>query len=141
MMEVFLKSDPTGQNKFASEDSQEFTVDGLYWRLVNRPRAWRPPTDLYETEELVVIRIEIAGIKEKDFTITLRNRRLVISGIRSDVSERRAYHQMEIPFGEFAVEIEIPFPIHHEQILSNYQDGFLRIILPKTHPNQRTQGA
>jgi len=139
MMEVFLKSDPTGQNKFASEESPEFSADGLYWRLVNRPRAWRPPTDLYETEEFIVVRIEIAGVKDKDYTITLRNRRLVISGMRSDVSERRAYLQMEIPFGEFAVEIEIPYPIQHEQILSNYQDGFLRIILPKTHPIHRTQ--
>src|SRR5512134_1971194 len=106
MMEVFLKSDPTGQNKFAGDENSVFTVDGQYWRLVNRPRAWRPPTDLYETEEFIVVRIEIAGIKEKEYTITLRDRRLVISGMRSDVSERRAYHQMEIPFGEFAVEIE-----------------------------------
>lgn len=139
MIEVFLKSDPTGQNKLASEESPVFTVDGQRWRLVNRPHAWRPPTDLYETEEYIVVRIEIAGVKEADFSITLRNRRLLISGMRSDVSERRAYHQMEIPFGEFAVEIEIPFAIQHEQIASNYQDGFLRIVLPKINPTIQTK--
>lgn len=138
-MEVFLKPDLGSQNKFTSDESQVFTVDGQRWRLVNRPHAWRPPTDLYETEQQIVIRIEIAGVKETDYQIILRNRRLLVTGTRSDVSERRAYHQMEIPFGEFAVEIEIPFAIQYEQIMPNYQDGFLRIVLPKINTNLQTK--
>jgi HSP20 family molecular chaperone IbpA len=134
MMEVYLRSDFGGQNKFSSEENPVFTVDGQRWRLVNRPHAWRPPTDLYETEQSIVIRIEIAGVKENDFNITLRNQRLLVTGIRSDVSERRSYHQMEIPFGEFAVEIEIPYALKYDQILPIYQDGFLRITLPKINP-------
>jgi HSP20 family molecular chaperone IbpA len=138
MMEVFTKSDLSGQGIFSSDESPVFTVDGQRWRLVNRPHAWRPPTDLYETEQSIVIRIEIAGVKESDFSITLRDRRLKINGIRTDISERRAYHQMEIPFGEFAVEIEIPFAIKYDQIVSNYQDGFLRLVLPKIDPTTKT---
>lgn len=138
-MEVYLKPDLGSQNMFKSEESQVFTVDGQRWRLVNRPHVWRPPTDLYETEQQIVIRIEIAGVKESDFQIILRNRRLLVTGMRSDVSERRAYHQMEIPFGEFAVEIEIPFAIQDEQIVPNYQDGFLRIVLPKINTNLNTK--
>jgi HSP20 family molecular chaperone IbpA len=38
---------------------------------------------------------------------------------------------MEIPFGEFAVEIELPLAVDENRVEASYQDGFLKIILPK----------
>lgn len=140
MIDVYLKSDPLGQSMFSSDESPVFIVDGLRWRLVNRSRVWRPPTDLYETEDAVIVRVEIAGMRETDFSIVLRGRSLLISGVRSDVPERRAYHQMEIPFGEFAIEIELPVSIAAEQVISSYLDGFLRIGLPKIYTRSNPAG-
>ena len=87
------------------------TPEGIHWRIAMRPHLWRPPTDMYETEEAIVIRVEIAGMREQDFNVALEDRTLTIRGIRSDTSERRAFHQMEIPFGEFSTEVELPAPI------------------------------
>ena len=91
---------------------------------------------MYETVENIVIRVEIAGMREQDFSVALEDRTLTIRGIRTDPTERRAFHQMEIPFGEFSTEVELPVPIIPEGVEAIYRDGFLQITLPKAHPQQ-----
>jgi HSP20 family protein len=99
-----------------------------------RPHVWRPPTDVYETEDAIVIRVEIAGMREQDFSVALEDRTLTIRGIRSDPTERRAFYQMEIPFGEFSTGVELPAQIVPEGVEAVYRDGFLQITLPKARP-------
>jgi HSP20 family protein len=137
MVEMALKKDETPRvNKSASEDPQILASDGTRWRFITRPLVWRPPTDVYETDEVVVIRVEIAGMREEDFSISLEDRFVVVRGIRPDTSERRAYHQMEIPFGEFSTEIELLCAVSPKGIEALYQDGFLRIVFQKESPYQ-----
>jgi HSP20 family molecular chaperone IbpA len=64
----------------------------------------------------------------------LDGRILVIRGVRADNAERRAFHQMEIRFGEFGIEIEMPAPVQASEVQATYQDGFLRVLLPKGRP-------
>jgi HSP20 family protein len=80
--------------------------------------------------------VEIAGMRESDFKLSLQERLLLIRGVRPDVLERRAYHQLEIPFGEFASEVELSVPVVAEQVTAEYKEGFLKIILPKARPQQ-----
>jgi HSP20 family protein len=92
---------------------------------------------MYETEDNIVIRVEIAGMREQDFTVALDDRTLTIRGMRSDPTGRRAlYQQMEIPFGEFSTEVELPAPILPDGVAAIYRDGFLHITLPKARPQQ-----
>jgi len=118
-----------------SPDEPPYLFSGtVNWRLSVRPHAWRPPTDIYETEERFFVRIEIAGMKENQFSITVKNNTLAISGVREDVPERRAFHQMEISFGEFSIEVEFPIQVDVERVEADYSDGFLRVTLPKVQP-------
>jgi HSP20 family molecular chaperone IbpA len=43
---------------------------------------------------------------------------------------------MEIRFGEFNIEIELPFAVDEEQVRAVYDKGFLRVQFPKAHPRQ-----
>jgi HSP20 family protein len=115
-------------------DNNEYMI--VNWRVNSRPRAWRPPTDVYEHEDKFVVRVEIAGMNENDFSISLDQNVLTIRGVRADIPERRAYHQMEINFGEFATAVEILSPIDTERVRAEYQNGFLWVILPKAQPKQ-----
>jgi HSP20 family protein len=117
-----------------SEDLQNPLTETSRWRIISRPHAWRPLTDVYEMEDTIVIRVEIAGMRESDFTISLVERNLTIRGIRQDTSERRAYHQMEIPFGDFSTEIELPYQIVSDKVEAIYREGFLKITLPIAQP-------
>ena len=99
------------------------------WQVTNG--LWSPPTDVYETETDYVVRVELAGIREIDLEISFESGILVITGVRSDVSERRAYHQMEIHFGKFSTAIGVPGPIDLDKSVAEYNDGFVMVRMPK----------
>ena len=82
-----------------------------------------------------VIRKSSETLIEKDFEVSLENDTLLIMGYRPDSSERRAYHQMEINFGKFAIAVGVPGPVNVEQAQAEYVNGFLTIILPKAKQN------
>jgi HSP20 family protein len=106
------------------------------WNPNLNPHAWTPPTDVYETEDRFVVKVEVAGMKDKDFCINYKNNTLYILGTRNETPEKKAFHQMEIRFGEFYVAIEIPSAVDIQKIAAEYQDGFLNISLPKAEPKQ-----
>lgn len=114
----------------------ERSIRREYWRPSTREHGWRPPTDLYETDVAVIVRVEIAGMSENDFSITINDRYLFIRGVRTDEAQRRAFHQMEIPFGEFRTEVELPCPVDVQQASAEYAKGFLLVILPKIRPSR-----
>lgn len=93
--------------------------------------SWSPPTDLCEYENRFVALVEIAGMFKSDFLLELNETTLSISGIRVDNSERRAYHQMEIHYGEFRTIIELPVVVKNDAIELEYSNGFLWVTLPK----------
>jgi HSP20 family molecular chaperone IbpA len=110
-------------------------VSSASWLTGGQNRVWRPPTDVYETESEIVVQVEVAGAEDTDFYLSLDDRSLTIRGMRDDtMTERRAYYQMEIHFGEFYCDVELPSPVDKEQIQAEYHDGFLRVTLLKIHP-------
>ena len=128
-----------GSSKSRSErssDTESLDSSSVSWRIIMRSPYWRPPTDVIETEEYVLVRVEIAGMREEDFVIELNGRELTIRGARQDIAERRSFHQMEIRFGEFALALELPSHIVTDQVQAVYQNGFLIVSLPKAQPRQ-----
>ena len=136
MEDLNLLTDARKPRWFVVEESPTLSVDLYSWWGSRRVHVWRPPTDVYETDETVVVRVEIAGMNERDFSISVAERTLIIRGVRPDTPERRAYHQMEISFGEFITEIELPCPVAMDRVEADYTAGFLRVVLPKERPQR-----
>ena len=126
------------QNKLQRSASSGKKLNLLYpgalYQGLGQGTTWHPPTDIYETEEALIVRVEVAGMRADDFAIELEGRRLMVSGSRRDQENKRAFFQMEIPFGTFALGFELPFSIAPDQVTANYQDGFLFVTLPKSRP-------
>jgi len=133
MISVTLKQDVYKPGLYSLEDLP-ILPEPSPLRATIHSHTWRPPTDVYETPEEYVVRVEIAGMQDTDFSIVLDARTLSIRGIRSDIPERRAYYQMEIRYGEFSCDVELPGPISAKEIEAYYSNGFLQIRLPKAHP-------
>jgi HSP20 family protein len=110
-------------------ESRREIVSAVTWRV--RANVWHPPTDVYETEDSLVVKMEIAGMRDEDLEVVVQGNLLMISGARSDSLERKAYHQMEIPFGRFSVSIELPVRVNTDNASAEYKDGFLTIQFPK----------
>jgi HSP20 family protein len=104
------------------------------WQV--RSTVWNPPTDVYETESNLTIRVEVAGMRDEDFDVAIEKNILMIGGSRPDQSERRAYHQMEIMYGKFEIAIQLPVELDVDNARAEYKDGFLTIRFPKGNAQQ-----
>jgi len=133
MVEIELKPD-TQRPKWAAASEAESGVNHFHWRVSSGQHAWRPPTDVFVTNEDVIVRVEIAGMRDGEFSINFEDQTLTIRGSRPDLPERRAYHQMEIRFGEFRTDVGLHWPVDTDKIDAEYKDGFLRVILPLAKP-------
>ncbi len=118
-----------------SSSKKRTVIETFSWQVRMQSHAWSPPTDLFETESAYVVRIEVAGMRHQDFEVTLHDGYVVVRGVRADAPERRAFHQMEIRFGEFNTAVAIPGPVNVDETVADYEDGFLVVILPKAAPN------
>jgi HSP20 family protein len=112
---------------------------GRRWVVMRQPNVWRPPTDVFELEDRLVVMVEIGGMRDGEFNVVLQDRRLTISGVRRAAShDQIAYHQMEVRYGEFRTEVSLPWPVHRERVTATYKAGFLRVELPHAR-NQQIQ--
>ncbi len=102
-------------------------------------RFWQPPVDIHETEEAVIVKVELAGVKADDLHVSLTpdDRILNISGGRAeskgDRQGRIRCHQLEIYFGPFERAVALPggIRLNREAIKATYREGFLLVTLPK----------
>jgi HSP20 family protein len=99
-------------------------------------RVWRPPTDVYETESEIVVKVEVAGMREQDFEIAFVDRRLVIQGRRHDPEGKIIYQNMEIRYGDFYTAVQINLPLDSAAIEATYREGFLYVHLPKAQEHR-----
>ena len=106
----------------------------LYGEMADRLRGdrWRPDVDVFETENDVVVRVELAGVRSEDVRVTVDGQVLRLGGVRAphDAAARRL-HQMEIASGPFERQVHIPVPFDRDEVKANLADGFLTVTLKK----------
>ncbi len=95
--------------------------------------AWQPPTDVFETEDEVFVRMEAAGVDASQVALTLEGNRLTVRGRRDEppCGKRRAFRQMEVHYGPFEREIWVEGPVDASRARASYANGFLEVVLPK----------
>jgi len=99
-----------------------------------RSRMWSPPTDVWESEDAYNVRVEVAGMRGSEITLTLHRDSLLIRGVRPEAASSGAFQQMEIAYGEFTAEVHLNAPVDPDQLHASYTDGFLTVKLPKAKP-------
>ncbi len=99
----------------------------------NRRPVWRPPVEVFETEDTLEIVAEIAGMNPDEIDIVLEGDVLTIQGERPDPcsEQHRSYHIARIGYGPFAVEIRLPFQVEADAAEASYENGFLRVSLKR----------
>jgi len=101
--------------------------------MLSKESVWRPLTDVYETDDELIVRTEIAGMDPQDLSVTLGERLLVLKGVRRDPGRagRRRFHKMEVTVGPFERIIEIPDDLRISSVDAHYENGFLTVRLRK----------
>mgnify|MGYP001061490180 FL=1 len=96
-------------------------------------KAWKPLADVSETAEEVVVVLDLAGVEVGNVNLSVHGECLCVHGIRREPTStmRRRYHQMEISYGTFEREIQLPSKVRAEEARATYSEGFMEIRLPK----------
>jgi len=95
--------------------------------------TWAPSVDIFETENELVLKAELPGIKEDDIEIKLEDNTLTIKGDRKFEKETKEenYHRIERSYGSFLRSFTLPAYIEQEKIEAEHENGVLKISMPK----------
>lgn len=116
-------------------------MDRLFEESFIRPQTgWLAPTeagglavDVYETEDAVVVKSAIPGVKPEDIDITITGDTLTIKGetkFEEEVKEEN-YVRREMRYGSFSRTLPVPASVVADDADAEFEDGVLTLTLPK----------
>jgi HSP20 family protein len=110
-----------------------WTPDVFHGKKPELSSAWTPAADVYETEEAIVIHMELAGIKRDSLEIIFQDGYLLLRGNRPfhpHIQPAKIY-RIERTYGCFHRVFAIPKPVDPHQVSASYEHGIVKVILPK----------
>jgi HSP20 family protein len=98
-----------------------------------RTRRWVPAMDLVETDEHLVLRADLPGLRRDDVQIEIKDGALTVSGERKAEQEDKAegYYRVERSFGTFSRSMTLPEGVDADAVQADFTDGVLEIRIPK----------
>lgn len=89
--------------------------------------------DVYQTENEIVIKSTIAGVKPEDLDVSINNDMLTIKGERKndEVVSAENYYYQECYWGHFSRSVVLPVDVISDKIEASLKNGILTIKLPK----------
>jgi HSP20 family protein len=106
--------------------------------------TWAPNVNLYETDEVYLVCVDLSGVDKEKIDLELIENRLTLHGVRhvpsydtppagteGAPSPKVRMHVMEIDHGPFLRVVELPQRVLHDKITAHYRNGMLWIEIPK----------
>lgn len=108
--------------------------------VVFEQRSWQPFLNVCETDDAIVVIIELAGVDPSMIDVHVEANLLRIHGMRQMALPKgmRRIDRMEITSGPFQIELPFNRPVDPAHTESRYYQGLLEIVLPLAQwPAQR----
>ena len=123
-------------NPFAEIERIRREFDRLLEELVPREegeRVFAPVVDVYETDQELVVKAELPGVKKENVEVSIRDNALYIRGEQKAEREEKtkAYHRVERVYGRFERVLPLPTDVKVESAKAEFKDGVLEIRIPK----------
>ncbi|MDJ0662535.1 MAG: Hsp20/alpha crystallin family protein [Crocosphaera sp.] len=95
--------------------------------------TFAPAAELSETDDAVMLKLELPGIKAEDVDIQATKEAIYITGERKQTvkSEENGVTRSEFRYGKFSRSVALPALINNTKISAEYKDGILHLTLPK----------
>jgi HSP20 family protein len=113
------------------EDS--FVLPSMLGEIRGSGRSWGLAVDMFETNDHLMVRASVPGVKPEDLDVTVQGETLTIKGETKEEREDQQgrYHFRERRQGAFTRMVTLPFPIQSDQVQASFENGVLTLTLPK----------
>jgi HSP20 family protein len=123
-----LRDELSGFRSRFFEDEDEGWLTGIM----------KPSFDMAETDAAIEVKMDVPGVDAKDIDIQVNDNLLTISGERKDEKEEKGktFHRVERRYGSFSRSITLPCIVNENKVSAEYQEGVLKVTLPKTEESK-----
>ena len=92
------------------------------------------PLDVYETEDSLVVKASLPGVKPEEVDISIAGDVLTIKGEsrREEEVKEENYHRRELRCGSFCRSVALPSQVEHGKAEASFEHGILTVTLPKS---------
>lgn len=92
-----------------------------------------PSLNYWSNDNEAFLEVELPGVTESDFELTVNDDIITIAGERKDpfASENATSHRQERAFGSFSRTLQLPFTVESDKVTARYEHGVLRVTLPR----------
>jgi HSP20 family protein len=89
--------------------------------------------DMVQTDDEVIVKASVPGIKPEDLNISVTGDTLTIRGEMKNEDEVKDvnYHLREIKYGSFARSVLLPSQVVADKAKADFENGMLKLVLPK----------
>lgn len=98
-----------------------------------RERVLDLAMDMYETDDSVVVKTAVPGVKPEDIEVTVVGNTLTIKGETKaeEKVEEKNYIRRERRYGKFARTVALPTHVEPDKAKAEFENGILTLTIPK----------
>ena len=91
-----------------------------------------PNIDMYQTDDEVIVKASLPGLKAEDVDITVTGETLTLRGEYKQENEQKEarYHIREVRSGSFERSLLLPTDVKADRAKADFEDGILTITMP-----------
>jgi HSP20 family protein len=115
-------------------EAMDHLFDDAFTRPLTLRDGWSAPAiDMYQTDDEVVVKASLPGVKTDEVQINITGEILTLKGETKQVQENKdqAWHMREQRWGTFERSIALPTEVIADQAKAEFENGILTITLPK----------
>ena len=115
-------------------DAMDRLFDDAFTRPLSLRDGWSVPAiDMYQTDDEIIVRAALPGIKADQVQINVTGEMLTLKGDvkHEEDKKEKAWHIREQRWGSFERSVVLPTDVVADKARADFEDGILTITLPK----------
>ena len=102
---------------------------------------WIPPADVHETDDEVVVTMEVPGLDRDDLNLVMTPGGLIVRGEKREEREdkRKDFHVTERRYGSFVRTVPLPLGLDVDRAKARVANGVLTVRFPKAADRPRVR--
>jgi HSP20 family protein len=115
-------------------EAMDHLFDDAFTRPLTIRDGWSAPAiDMYQTDDEIVVKASLPGVKAEDVQINVSGEVLTIKGESKQMEEKneKSWHMREQRWGSFERSVALPTEVVSDKAKAEFENGILVITLPK----------